>query len=878
MMRELFRIALLLGLTAMLSCSSHLRDNGTAEADLPPVEETYVEQDEYYIASDEFEDSTDILEFEDPEAPESQITDEDIRYKFSLAEEYYAFGVAANLKKNWDEAQYNFEKAIEILTSMDLTFDTTDAEMIILEHSYRRLMNEIASDYKLTLFNLNILSEEASPFAIDEKFELLDSLTGFARDTIVTTDTGIKEVTYDMPIVLNDRVKKWIIYFQTSARKNMEIWLARSGMYIPLMEKILEEEGVPHDLVYLPIIESGFSSRAYSSVAAIGFWQFMSYTAKDWGLKMNWWYDERRDFERATRAAAKLLKYLYGATGDWRLALTAYNGGLRNVNLMKNNSRNRGKDYWDWRIRNSQMRNFVPKYMAATIIAKQPERYGFDIQYAEPLKWDVVTIDRAIYLKDIAEATGVSVQKIKELNPAILRDYTPPKIKQFKLRIPVGRSSQFYADYGDMKSPKETSWVRHRIRRGETVSSIARKYGVSQAAIIQTNDLRWPYRIYVGNSLMVPVPLDRGTSYASRNYELTGDVYIVRPGDNLNSIASGFGTSVNSIVKANNLRNRNVISVGQRLTIPGYSGKAYAEGEYFYHTIRRGDALYKLASRYGTTINDICNMNGISRRTTLVIGRRLKIPGSPPGESYASSSKPYTGEYFTHTIRRGQNLSYLADKYGTSVSEICRANGMSSRTTLYPGQKLKIPGKEPSSAFKAHAVNTDSGEGYFVHTIRRGENLTNLARKYGTTVNSICGLNGISSRRPIYPGQKLKIPGNNSSGRGTASSGSGNQIAVHTVARGENLTTIANSYGTTVDEICALNGISKYKTLYTGEKLNVPFGMGSGEIVVYVVRRGDTLWDIARTFGTSTHEIINLNNHINPRNLRVGEKLKIKAK
>ncbi|MBD3218226.1 MAG: LysM peptidoglycan-binding domain-containing protein [candidate division Zixibacteria bacterium] len=877
-MRELLRIALILGIAVVLSCSSHVRDGSTAEADLPPADETYDEQDDYSFATDEYEDSTDILEFEDPGAPESQITDEDIRYKFSLAEEYYAFGVAANLKKNWDEAQYNFEKAIEILTSMDLTFDTTDAEMVILEHSYRRLMNEIAADYKLTLFNLNILSEDASPFAIDEKFALLDSLTGFARDTIVTTDEGIEEVTYDMPIVLNDRVKKWIIYFQTSARKNMEIWLARSGMYIPLMEKILEEEGVPHDLVYLPIIESGFSSRAYSSVAAIGFWQFMSYTARDWGLRMNWWYDERRDFEKATRAAAKYLKYLYGTTKDWRLALTSYNGGLRNVNLMKNNRRNRGKDYWDWRIRNSQMRNFVPKYMAAAIIAKQPERYGFDIQYGEPLKWDVVTIDRAIYLKDIAQATGVSVKKIKELNPAILRDYTPPDMKQFKLRIPVGKSGQFYADYGAMKSPKETSWVRHRIRRGETVSTIARKYGVSQASIIQANNLRRPYRIIAGHRLMVPVPLERGGSYTSRDYSLTGDVYIVRPGDNLNSIAKGFGTSANAIAKANNLRNKHRIAVGQKLNIPGYSAKSYAKGEFFRHTIRRGDTLYKLASRYGTTINEICRMNNISRRTTLVVGHRLRIPGNPPGQSYAASNQPYTGEYFMHTIRKGQNLSYLADKYGTSVGQICLANGISSRTTLYPGQKLKIPGKEPSSAFKAHKVNTGSESGYFVHTVRRGQNLTYLARKYGTTVNAICKLNGISSRGTLYPGQDLKIPGSDSSIKTAGTGGSGDEYIVHTVARGDNLTSIANRYGTTVQAICALNGISRHKTLYTGEKLNVPFGgTATGNYVFYVVQRGDTLWDIAQTFGTSTHEIINLNNHINPHNLRVGEKLKIRA-
>jgi membrane-bound lytic murein transglycosylase D len=821
-MRELYRILFVLSLMLALSCSSQVRRQSTADADLPPGDVGSTDSgDDYLSAQEALEDSTDVLEFQDPEAPESQLTDDEIIYKFSLAEEYYAFGVAANLKKKWDEAQYNFEKAIDILTSMDLTFDTTDTENVILEHSYRRLMNEITSDYKLTLFNLNILSDYASPYAIEEKFRLLDSLTGFARDTIYTADVGIEEVTYDMPIVLNDRVKKWIIYFQTSARKNMEIWLARSSMYIPLMERILEEEGVPHDLVYLPIIESGFSARAYSSVAAIGFWQFMSYTARDWGLKINWWYDERRDFEKATRAAAKYLRFLYETTGDWRHALTAYNGGLRNVNIMKNHSRNKGKDFWDWRIRNSQMRNFVPKFMAAAIIAKQPERYGFDVQFAEPLEWDVITIDRSIYLKDIAKATGVSVEKIKELNPSVLRDYTPPDMNQFRLRIPKGRSQEFFASYADMKSPKETSWVRHRIRRGETVSTIARKYRVSQSAIIQANNLRRPYRIYVGHSLMIPVPLDRSSGYArnSGSYELTGDNYIVRPGDNLSDIARGFGTTPERIAGYNNLRSKNRIYVGQKLRIPGYSGGgSYSEGEYFTYTVRKGDNLTEIARRYGASINAICRMNGISTRTTLLIGQKLRIPGSDEtGQSYASSSPSpsYDGQYFMHTVRRGQNLSYIAKKYGTSVSAICSLNGISSRSVLHIGQTLRVPGSKPSEAFSRHSTSGEIEEEYVIHRVRRGQNLTYIAGRYHTDVNAICRLNGISRNSVLYVGQELKIP-----------------------------------FGGSAD---------------------------MGDYVYYIVRYGDTLWDIAQTFGTSTSEIINLNNHINPRKLRVGEKLKIRA-
>lgn len=820
-MRTSLIILIVAAFLALASCSSQVRNGEIQQADNPPQSENSQQssdqQQDYQVADNPAQDSDqEAITSEIASEPEpTGLTDEEVIYKFSVAEEYYAFGVAANLRKDWNEAQYYFEKAIEELTTLEFDFDSTDSENVILEHSYRRLMNEITSDYKLTLFNLNILDEEASPFALDEKFRQLDSLSGFAGDTIVTREVIAQQVTYDMPITINDKVTKWIIYFQTSARKNMELWLARSGMYIPLMEKILEEEGVPHDLVYLPIIESGFSSRAYSRVAAVGFWQFMSYTARQWGLKIDWWYDERRDFEKATRAAAKYLKYLYGEFNDWRLALTAYNGGPGNVNKMIRY--NKGKDYWDWRIRNREMGNFVSKYMAATIIAKEPLKYGFDVEYGQPLKWEVVTIDRAVYLKDIANATGVSVKKIKELNPAILRDYTPPNMKKFKLRLPVGTSSRFFADFGKMESPEETSFVRHRISRGETVSTIARRYGVSQQAIIQFNNLRRPYRIIAGKTIVIPVPIGGSYASSSGSYELTGNHYIVRRGDNLSKIARAFRTTPEAIAQLNNLHSKHQISVGQKLNIPGKSTSQPYTGQYFSYRIRRGDTLSKLAHRYGTSVGKICSFNGISRWTTLYIGQELKIPGSAPSSTYASTglsgSASSSGDYFIHTVTRGQNLTYLAKKYNTSVNAICGMNGISKWSTLSIGQKLKIPGKYTVADVPSH---TGSKAEYVNHRVRSGETLSLIAGKYRTSVN----------------------------------------------------------------DICTTNGISKHSTIYVGQVLRVPLGGGAvtnNDYVIYVVRRGDTLWDIARTFDTSTHEIIRLNNHVNPRNLRVGDKLKIRV-
>ena len=798
----------------LFSCSSRVRSTNTANADLYTEENdvTYIDIDDSESDIEEIADDLGV-EDADPDSLESQITDEEAVYRCSLAEEYYAFGVAANQDKDWEEAQYNFERAIDILSTLNLEYSTENSA---LYHNYIRLMNEITSDYKLTLFNLNVLSGDASNFALDEKFELLDSLSALSGDTVQTYKPTIEEVTYDMPVVLNDRVKKWIFYYQTTARKNLEVALTRSGMYIPLMEKILEEEGLPHDLVYLPIIESGFSARARSIVAAKGFWQFMSYTARDWGLYMNWWFDERSDFEKSTRAAAKYLKYLYGEFGDWRLALTAYNGGPGNVNKMIR--KNKGKDYWEWKIRNREMRNFVAKFMAATIIAKQPEKYGFDVIYAEPLVWDVVTIDRPVFLKDVARATGVTEQRIRELNPAILQEYTPPDINNFKLRLPKTTSSNFFAEYSNMKSPKETSWVEHRISRGETVSYIAKKYRVSQSAIIQANKMKRPYKIYPGKTLMIPVPVGR-SDYASssREYEMTGNVYIVQPGDYLANIARAFGTTADKIAAANNLRSKNTISVGQKLVIPGYTGSS-TDSDYFTHTISKGETLSTIAQNYSTTVNRLCSLNKISPRTVLLIGQKLKVPGEKPNVSYAVTetatvSKASSGGS-THTVARGQNLSYIADLYGTTVADICRLNGISSRSTLQIGQKIKIPGGSDNAQMVSSAYEEEAE--FIMHTVTRGQNLTYIAKKYSTTVEALCRMNSISKNKALAVGQKLKVPFYSSS---------------------------------------------------------VP----TDEMVIYVVRRGDTLWDIAKTFNTSTTEIMNLNGIANPDDLNVGAKLKIRA-
>ncbi len=341
-----------------------------------------------------------------------------------------------------------------------------------------------------------------------------------------------------------------------------------------------------------------------------------------------------------------------------------------------------------------QTEDYVPFYMAATIIAKNPEMYGFHINYDDPVDFDEVTIDKCLDLKTVAAATGASVEHIQDLNPELLRGVTPPKVSKYHLRIPKGTKDQFLTNLPKMKSPEETSWVRHEIRRGETISSIASKYGVSQYAIFEANNLSRRSRIYAGKSLIVPVPLGGGSSVSSRpsktRYATGDNAYVVQKGDNLWDIARSFNTTPEKLRNLNYLGNSSRIYVGQVIKLPGSANPKVETAREDYdrqpagktgsYTVKRGDTLWDIARQYGTTTATLRRLNGLSRSSKIYVGQKILVTGGSNNSD----------DYLIYIVRRGDTLSEIARAFRTSVRAIQNINNISDATKLRVGARLKI--------------------------------------------------------------------------------------------------------------------------------------------------------------------------------------------
>lgn len=541
---------------------------------------------------------------------------------FAEAEQYYAMGVQANQEAEWEEAQYNFEKATEILATIDLA----NVEQPDMAEKFDMLLREIASDYQFSLASMGGLSSEASMAAFLLRFESLENLREFQETMpIEQQHAELPAVKYDIPIELNDEVKNCIVYFQTVARKPFETYLKRSGRFIPLMRKIISEYGLPSDLVYLPLIESGFNPKAYSYAHASGPWQFISSTGRLYGLNRSWWRDERRDFVKSTHAACKYLKYLYEMFDSWPLALAAYNGGEGRVG--RQIKRQKTSDFWKLRLR-KQTRNYVPLYMAATMLAKEPERFGFeDINYDPPIEFDLVTTDKPLELKVIAQRLKTSTNELKILNPELLRDVTPPGEDDYLLRVPVGLGPKFTAVYPDLPKSSRAQWSRHRVNKGETISTIARRYGISQRALVDANKLRSRHRIYVGQVLTVPVPPNQSSSSSrsrgGRRTVSSDGKYFVRPGETLWELGREFSTTVSALRKANGMNRSDQLLAGQWIKIPG---RAQLSTGTTWYTVKNGDTVWDIAGHFGVKVRDIVAVNNLKNPRRIHPGTKIRIP------------------------------------------------------------------------------------------------------------------------------------------------------------------------------------------------------------------------------------------------------------
>jgi membrane-bound lytic murein transglycosylase D len=394
------------------------------------------------------------------------------------------------------------------------------------------------------LFPVQALHAEAPSPAVEAAIppQLVPPSEDVAQLDEEVSDDSAYVKPYSIPIILNDSVESNLEYFKTRGRAVFQIWLDRSARYLPVMKKIFREKNLPEDLVYVSMIESGFNPYAVSWCRAVGAWQFMSATGKLYGLKVDWWIDERKDLIKSTNAAAELLKDLHGHFGSWPLALASYNAGAGKVQRAV--LRTRSDDFWDLRASRyirKETKNYVPTWMAATIIAKNPEGYGFSVTAVDPFQYDEVVIEESTDLRLIARCADCTYQDIKELNPEIKRWVTPPQYAKYTLRIPYSKKEAFLANFAAIPQDQKIKWERHEVRKGETLSSLAKHYNTKPEAIRDINGLK-KNRIAPGKHLLIPVDVNEknlAVSYLTMGQDSKQQkiLYRVRRGETLMRIA-----------------------------------------------------------------------------------------------------------------------------------------------------------------------------------------------------------------------------------------------------------------------------------------------------------------------------------------------------
>jgi membrane-bound lytic murein transglycosylase D len=415
----------------------------------------------------------------------------------------------------------------------------------------------------------------------DEERSLGEAQVGFHDEPPPQEEEAPPEPEFDIPIVVNGKVEQWIQYYQTRGRKIFSQWLVRSGRYTPLMKELFRGKGLPEDLVYLALIESGCNPHAYSRRQAMGLWQFIYHTGKRYGLRVDWWIDERRDPVKSTVAAAQYLKDLYDQFECWYLAAAGYNAGEGKISRAI--KRYKTEDFWEltkYPYLKRETKNFIPKMIAAAVIAKNPELYGFsDISYEEPIRFEMVKVPHATDLRVIAEASGSTYEELKRLNPELRRWCTPPDYPEYELKLPDGKKEIFLRNFSRIRPSERITYRRHVVRSGETLSHIARRYHIDIGAITRMNHIGNRHRIRAGESLIIPV---RGSArfenadMAQRlnrervpsDREGRGFIYTVREGDTLWDISRSAGIEMESLCRWNGIQNASMIHPGDTLRIP----------------------------------------------------------------------------------------------------------------------------------------------------------------------------------------------------------------------------------------------------------------------------------------------------------------------
>lgn len=528
----------------------------------------------------------------------------------------YLEGVRAFVQESYRDAELHFHRVLETLafagSEEAATLDARDAETLLAKSEY--FLDKIAE----------------RTFDEQEVTEVTAEAPTGATWTVLHGEITPKQ---------NRDIDRWIDYFCGDGRKVFQKWLDRKPAYDRIFEETLSRHQLPPELAYASMIESGFSPHAYSWAHAVGLWQFVRSTGRRYGLRADWWVDERRDPVRSTEAAAQYLKDLYVEFQDWELAIAAYNVGEGRVR--KQIARQGTRDFWRLSLPR-ETRNHIPKFYAAMIVGMDPEKYGFSRGEGSAPGTESVTVDGCVDFDVLAECAGTDAHTLADLNPALVRRCTPPDTESWEVRVPAGAGEKARLALAELPPSARVRWAHHVVRRGETLSKIAGGYRTTVDAIVQANRLKSRHRLSVGQELLIPqgqksaanlpklAMTDDDNRSSSRASSRSTTVHTVRRGDTLSTIAQRYGTSTGQIRRLNKLGRH--IYPGQRITVPDRSASRASDAPSTsasrgtFVKVEPGDTLWNISQRTGVSVSELLRANNLRRSSLIKAGQVIRIP------------------------------------------------------------------------------------------------------------------------------------------------------------------------------------------------------------------------------------------------------------